>query len=257
MARTRSCGRLPVATLLALLMRQKVATVEQRLYEWCCDTPPKAGVKRQTLDVTTCLQPLLRWIVALWSGTQMALALDATSLGARCVVLTLHVVYRGCAIPVAWTVLPAHQPGAWRRAWLRLLRQVRPAIPPDWTVLVLADRGLGARWLFRRMVRLGWHPLWRINQGAQCRPARQTRWYGLRELVGTVGQGWRGRGTAFVSAERQRDCPLVAWWGEGSTDPWLLLTDLAPEGCDAAWYGLRGWCAQGFQCCKRGGWQWQ
>jgi len=50
-----------------------------------------------------------------------------------------------------------------------------------------------------------------------------------------VGQGWRGRGTAFVSAERPLDCTLVAWWGEGDTDPWLLLTDLAPEGCEAAW----------------------
>lgn len=74
----------------------------------------------------------------------------------------------------------------------------------------------------------------RINQGAKFRPAGQTRWYWLRELVGQVGQVWRGRGTAFVSAERQLDCTLVAWWGEGYTDPWLLLTDLAPEGCDAA-----------------------
>ncbi len=32
-AMTRSCGRLTVATFLALLLGQKVATVEQRLYE--------------------------------------------------------------------------------------------------------------------------------------------------------------------------------------------------------------------------------
>jgi len=97
-ALTRSCGRLTVATFLALLMRQKVATVEQRLYEWCCPAAHKAGGKRQTVDVTTCFMPLLRWVVALWASTQMALALDATSLGARFVVLTVSVVYRGCAI---------------------------------------------------------------------------------------------------------------------------------------------------------------
>jgi hypothetical protein len=200
---------------------------------------------------------LLSWIVALWTGTQLAVALDATSLGARFVVLTVSVVYRGCGIPVAWTVLPANQPGAWRRVWLRMLRQVRPAIPADWTVLVLADRGLWARWLFRRIVRLGWHPLLRLNQGAKFRPAGQPRWYWLRELVGDVNQRWCGRGTAFVSPERRVDCTLVAWWGEGYTDPWFLLTDLAPEGCNAAWYGLRSWCEQGFKCFKRGGWQWQ
>jgi hypothetical protein len=256
-ALTRSCGRLTVATFLALLLRQKVATVEQRLYEWCCPAACKAGAKRQTVDVTTCFVPLLRWIVTLWRGSHLALALDATSLGARFVVLTLSVVYRGCGIPVAWTVLPANQPRAWRREWLRLLRCVRPAIPPDWTVLVLADRGLWARWLFGRIVRLGWHPLLRINNGAKFRPIGHARWYWLHELVGTVGQSWRGRGTAFVSPARRVDCTLVAWWGEGYTDPWFLLTDLGPEGCDAAWYSLRGWCEQGFKCFKRGGWQWQ
>jgi hypothetical protein len=138
-----------------------------------------------------------------------------------------------------------------------MLRQGCPASPADWTVLVLADRGLWARWLFLRIVRWGWHPLLRINQGAKLRPAGQARWYWLRELVGRVGQSWRGRGTAFVSSERRLTCTRVAWWDAGDTDPWFLLTDLAPEGCDAAWYGLRGWCEQGFKCFKRGGWQWQ
>jgi hypothetical protein len=36
-----------------------------------------------------------------------------------------------------------------------------------------------------------------------------------------------------------------------------VLTDLPPAGCDAQWYGLRGWCEQAFKCTKRGGWQWQ
>lgn len=59
-ALTRSCGRLTVATFLALLLRQKVATVEQRLYERCCEAQHKAGGKRCTLEVTTCFVPLLR-----------------------------------------------------------------------------------------------------------------------------------------------------------------------------------------------------
>jgi hypothetical protein len=256
-ALTRACGRLTGATFLALLLGQKVATVEPRLYEWCGPAAHKAGAKRQALDVTTGFVPLLRWVVALWAGSQMALARDATSLGARFGVLTLHGVYRGGAVPVAWTVWPAHQPGAWGRAWWRLLRQVRPAIPPNWTVLVLTDRGLWARWLFRRMVRLGWHPLRRMNQGAKFRPAGHPRWYWLRELVGAVNQHWCGRGTAFVAPARRVDCTLVAWWGKGYTAPWFLLPELAPEGCDAAWYGLRGWCEQGCKGFTRGGWPWQ
>src|SRR5919199_1890119 len=254
---TRTCGRGTVATFLALLLNQKLASIEQRLYDWCLDASDKAGGKRPAVDVTTCFVPLLRWIVRLWSSQQLALTIDASSLGDRFVVLAVSVVYRGCAIPVAWTILPANQKRAWRREWLRMLRLLRPAIPATWTVLVLADRGLYAHWLFVRIVRLGWHPFLRINQGCKFRPLGNARFVWLSELCGQVGQRWRGRGAAFSTKESQLECTLVAWWGEGHTEHWYILTDLVPEGCDAQWYGLRSWCEQGFKCIKRGGWQWQ
>src|SRR3954471_4484054 len=86
MACTRSCGRSTVATFLALLLGQKLANLEQQLYEWCLDAKDKAGSKRTALDVSICFVPLLRWIVRLWSSEQIALRLDASSLGDRFVV---------------------------------------------------------------------------------------------------------------------------------------------------------------------------
>jgi hypothetical protein len=97
----------------------------------------------------------------------------------------------------------------------------------------------------------------RINQGCKFRPAGQTQFVWLRDLVGQVGVRWRGAGSAFATPDSQLPCTLVAWWGEGHAEPWFVLTDLPPEGCDAQWYGLRSWCEQSFKCGKRGGWQWQ
>ncbi len=256
-ALTRSCGRRTVATFLALLLGQKIGTVEQRLREWCYDAQDKQGKKRQELDVTLCFVPLLSWIVSLWTGRCIALALDATSLGQRFVVLAVSVVYRGMGIPVAWMVLEGQKKEAWRPHWLKMLCQVQPAIPTDWTVLVLADRGLYAPWLFRQIVHLKWHPFLRINPGAKFRPAGQARWYWLRDLVNQEGARWRGDGTAFRTAKSQLRCTLVAWWGVGHQEPWFILTDLAAPRTDASWYGWRTWCEQGFKCQKRGGWQWQ
>jgi hypothetical protein len=258
-AYTRSCGRRLVATFLALLGHQPVATLEQRLRDWCYDAADKHGKnkKRQALEVSICFVPLLQWIVSLWSGTLLALVLDATSLGEHLVVLSISVVYRGIGLPVAWVILPAQQKGQWRGHWLRLLRQLRPAVPRDWTVLVLADRGLYASWLFRRIVRLGWHPFLRVNLGAKFRPAGPATWHWFRDLVPTEGAVWEGRGTAFASPQCGLECTLMAWWGAGHKTPWLILTDLPAADCDAAWYGLRAWCEQGFKCTKRGGWQWQ
>jgi hypothetical protein len=156
--------------------------------------------------------PLLLWVLSRWQGTPLALARDATPLGMRFTVLAIRVVARGGAIPAAWTILPAHTKHAWRRAWLRLLRQLRPAIPRDWPVSVLADRGLSAGWLFRRLGRLGWHPFVRINHGGTFRPDPQATYRPLSSVVPQPGPGWRGTGTAFQSPQRRLRCTLLACW---------------------------------------------
>lgn len=257
MALARTCSCYTIALALALLQHRKVETVRQQLREWCYDAQDKRGLHRRQLDVETCFAPLLRWVVHLWVGNAMALALDATSLGDRFVVLSVSVLYRGTGIPVAWTVLPAHKKGAWKGHWMRMLGQVRPAVPSDWTVLVLGDRALYARWLFRHIVRLGWHPFLRINQGAKFRPAGQSHWYWLTDLLNRKGGWWYGSGTAFSAKDNHLPCTLVAWWGEGHQEAWFIVTDLSGEDCEATWYGLRAWCEQGFKSLKRGGWQWQ
>ena len=253
----RSCALSAVSVLLAQWLDRKANTVRQQLREGCYEAPAKRGADRQEVVVETGFAPLWAWVVSWGDGHQLALTVDATTLGQRFVVLALSVLYRGCAIPVAWTILPAGQKHAWRREWLRMLRQVRAAIPRRFFVIVLADRGLYARWLFRRIVRLGWHPLLRVNTGGTFRPAASARYRPLRSLVPQPGTQWAGQGTAFVGPRRCLNCTLLARWDEGYTDPWLLLTDLAPSAGEACWYGLRAWIEQGFKITKRAGWQWQ
>jgi hypothetical protein len=208
MVLARSCALTAVSVLLAKGLKRKAPSVRQQLREWCYEAAAKRGRHRQALRVDTCFAPLLGWIVSSWHGTQLALALDATTLGARFVVLAISVVYRGCAIPVAWVVLAATEKHAWRREWLRMLRQLRPVVPRGWTVIVLADRGLYARWLFRRIVRVGWHPFLRINNGGTFRPEGAPLYRPLTSVVPEVGTAWSGRGTAFQGRGRQLECTL-------------------------------------------------
>jgi hypothetical protein len=153
MVLARSCALSAVSLFLAIGLDRKPNTVRQQLREFGYEAQAKRGGPRQALAVETCFAPLLAWVLRWWEGEQLAVALDATTLGQRFVVLVISVLYRGCAIPVAWTVLPATEQHAWRGEWLRLLRQVRAAVPRRFFVIVLADRGLYARWLFRRIVR--------------------------------------------------------------------------------------------------------
>ena len=138
-----------------------------------------------------------------------------------------------------------------------MLRQVRRAVPRAWTVIVLADRGLYARWLLRRITRLGWHPVLRINPGGTFRPKGQVRGVPLKTLVPEPGTAWQGTGIAFQGRHRQLHGTRLACWEAGYTDPWLLLTDLPPEASTACWDGLRAWIEQGFKSTQRAGWPWQ
>lgn len=151
--------------------------MRQQLREFCDEAEAKRGDQRQALYVEHCFAPRLVWVLSRWQGIPLALALDATTLGTRSTVLASRVVYRGCTMPVAWTLLPARQPHAWRREWLRMWRTRRPAILMSWTIIVLADRGLHAGWLFRRTVRLGWHLFLHIMLGVR---------FGLRARHGFI-----------------------------------------------------------------------
>lgn len=257
MVMSKSCGLTSVSTFIANLLNQKENTVRQRLREWYQNDEAKKGTQRVELDVSRCFVPLVRWVLSWWASDEqrLALAIDASTLGQLFVVLAVSIVYRGCAIPVAWVLVPATAKGEWKRHWVDLFEQLQAAIPQSWTVVVLADRGLYARWLYQEIVRVGWHPFLRIKTSGTFRPQDQGRFRSLALAAPTVGSCWSGLVTCFKTNPLQ--CTLLARWDEPHDDPWLIITDLLPAQADALWYALRPWIECGFKQTKRSGWQWQ
>lgn len=257
MACAQACGQTVVSHVLAELLGQSAGTVRQRLREWCWEAEAKAGRRRVALDVTLCFGPLLSWIVSWWPTEErrLALALDATTLSDRFIILVVSVVYRGVALPVAWTVISSHTKKAWKPEWLRLLGLLAPAIPETWLVIVLADRGLYADWLFRAIQTQHWHPFLRLNTGGKYRLPNQSDFRPLTEVVRQPGQTWQGAVVCFK--HHPVTATLLACWETPHTTPWLILTDLPPDQAQAVWYRLRTWIECGFKFTKRAGWHWQ
>jgi hypothetical protein len=253
----RSCSLTAIAWTLAPILKLKFFTVRERLRDLYREGAAKAGGKRRTLDLSTCWAPWLRWVIADWSEPQLAVALDATSLGQRFVVLTISVLYRGSAVPVAWKILRAAEKHPWNPEWQKLLQQFQPVVPAGWRVIALADRGLYSKELYQAIQGAGWHPLLRINRQGYFRPAGWYHWRRLDTLIQRSGQRWQGRVTVFKNAPGRLEATLLAGWEEGHQEPWLVLTDLGPQAADVCWYGLRIWIEHSFKETKSGGWQWQ
>jgi DDE family transposase len=259
----QSWGLTTVAVRLAYLLNLRERSVRERRRDWYRDAADKRGRKRgdkrRNLDVTTGFPALLRWGVAIAPPAchQLALAMDASTLGQRFTILTISVLVRGCAIPVASHIVEATRPGAWRPHWEALFAHLHESVPADWIVIVAADRGLYATWLFQIIQKEGWHPYRRINRQGQYCPAGSSTFRPLSQVVTRIGPHWAGAVTCFVTKERQLPCTLLARWDRGSSAPWLILTDLSTQPADVAWYGLRAWIEGGFKDAKRGGWHWE
>lgn len=256
----RTCALTSVSLFMALLLDQKEYTMKQRLREWYCDRKDKKGhkmgEKRTDVDVSSCFAFLLKWIIKRWQSKRIAIALDATSLSLSFTVLTVSVVYRGCAIPVAWTVLVGNQEGSWNKEWFRMLQLLKPSMPKDYTVIVMTDRGLYSPKLYKCIQSLGWHPFMRINALGKFQAEGTGYFRAISSFAKEPGTHWQGKGIAFKTKDRRLPCTLLAHWEEGEDEAWFIITDLAPEACEACWYGMRTWIEEGFRMIKRGGWQW-
>jgi hypothetical protein len=245
------------AVLAALVPYGRWHTIRDRLREWLYDGAERAAPCKTTLDVTTCFAPLLRWILARWQGTDLALAIDVTYRGGDLTVLTVSVLYRGSAIPVAWHITRCNTPGAWTPLLVTLVSRLAPAVPSTLRVLVLLDRGLRMRELWRAIRQQGWHLLVRQRGDLTFRPAGYRARVAARSLVPGPGHAWVGAGTACKHKPFRRQATLIVVWAERADDPWVLLTDLPPSEVGVWWYGVRMWIELGFRALKGLGWDWE
>lgn len=253
------CGQTQIATLLGELFDEPFHNVRQRLRELTYEQAAKRGKHRRELVVSSCFAPLLKWVMKTLStqNKQVVLALDATYLGDRFVVLAISVVVSQTAIPVAWHIQRGNAKGAWNPIWFRLLDQLQPAVPPDWTVYVLTDSGLRSKTLFVRLQQhYGWVPMMRVEATQGLFQTRKSaRWCPLNKMA------WRGmtprclRGRCFKGDPIT--CTLICQWDAAYDSPCLILTSLLPNSVQHAVYALRYWIECGFKDFKRGLFHWE
>ncbi len=180
---------------------------------------------------------------------------NPTLKGDQTTAIVISVVYRSCAIPVAWRIHRATQRGFWMDPTVKLLRELAPAVPSDMTVIVLCDRGISSPKLWRQIRAQGWHPYMRYRKnitfcvdGGRRLPAQR--------FVSRPDTAWIGRGTAFGPPTAQRRCTLLVVWYAEQEEPWTILTDFEPAKVGPSWYALRFWIELWFKAIKSLGWKW-
>lgn len=254
MALTQRCGLNTIIAFLSLLLGLSVVNLRQQLREFLYESRQKRGKKRQEVLVTACFAPLLRWILRSWQDERVVLAMDATYLKDRFIVLAISVLVDGCAIPIAWHVRRADARGEWNPIWYELFEQIAPILS-GYEVYMLADSGLRSKAVFERVKARGWHNVMRIYPQGNYRLRGTDQWRPLKELAR------RGMSPKVIQVDCYKgdpiSCTLIVMWASASDKPCLLITDLAPKLIRHHVYRLRMWIECGFKDLKRGGLRWE
>ena len=251
------CGITGLSHGLAKIEQVPAERLRQRLREFSYEAEAKRGKKRREVDVQHCFPDLLRAVLRDWEGKkELALGIDAMTLGERFTVLNISVMYRGCGISIAWKIIEAGQEGTWRPHWEGLLATLEGVVPADWKVIVMADRGLYAAWLYEAIQRLGWHPMLRVNEELSFRAEGEENFSPMGQRVKRRGRGWKGKGEWSEHGERMSGTVLIRW-EKGYEEKLAVVTDLDEKEANAAWYQMRFWIEDEYKDHKSGGWGWE
>ncbi len=257
MLMTDGCGMTRMSSYMAELLGQPMNTLRQKYREIYYEKEAKAGVKnqqkkRREIVPEELFADLLRGVLKGWEGEKtLVLALDASALGDRFTVLSISVMYRGCGMRVAWTMQEGHQAGEWRPHWERMLRQLADVVPAEWIVLVMADRGLYAAWLYQAIQANGWHPFLRVKKDLSFRAQGEEAFGTIGGRVKRTGREWKGTGEWSEKGDRMGGTVLVRW-EQGYEEAICVVSDLPAEKARTAWYQMRFWIEDEYKDGKRG-----
>lgn len=165
-------------------------------------------------------------------------------------------MYRGCGIPVAWKILRANEKEGWKKHWICLLQAVAEVVPAGWRVLVMADRGLYAPWLYRAIQARGWQPFLRVKENLSFRAEGEAAFRPIRERMPRRGRKWKGVGHWSETGETIEGTLLVCW-EKGYAERMAVVTDLPVEEANVAWYQMRFWIEDEYKDHKRGAFHWE
>ncbi|MBV7332746.1 transposase [Chloroflexi bacterium TSY] len=198
----------------------------------------EASIERQirrfendpSITPEVCFHPFARRHLMLGRPRELLLAIDPTTQDERVVILMVSVWYRGCALPLGWTLWPGNQPlkgdGFWARVE-QLMDEVSVLLPVRVPVTILGDRAFGTPAFTDLAVQRGWDYVVRI-QGQ----TRYREWQGeereARTLVSAPSQRRKLRTYAFKK-RGWRPVSLVAYWGVRHSEPLLIVSSLRPS----------------------------
>ncbi len=263
MLMTDGCGMTRMSSYMAELLGQPMNTLRQKYREIYYEKEAKAGVKnrqnkRREIVPEELFADLLRGVRKRVGGGENAGAGPGCQRSGRSFYGALHQrdVSRMWDESGLDDAKRASSGGMAASLGTDAASQLADVVPADWNVLVMADRGLYAAWLYQAIQANGWHPFLRVKKDLSFRAQGEEAFGAIGGRVKRTGREWKGSGEWSEKGDRMRGTVLVRW-EQGYEEAICVVSDLPAESARTAWYQMRFWIEDEYKDGKRGWFHWE
>lgn len=190
------------------------------------------GIERETY-----FMPFIEeLVVGLARRGSLVVVTDGSEVGRDCLALVVSLVYKGRALPLAWTVVTGNKGHFSETAHVELLEQLKAIIPAQTDVVFLGDGEFDGLTLLAEIEAAGWHYVCRTaNNRWLC---EEGIWFQLKELALEPGDYVC---LADVDFTQQAYGPIlvIAWWHPDYKDPIYLVSNFELGEEAIYWYRKR------------------
>ena len=193
--------------------------------------------QNEGIDWATYFMPFIEeLLVGLARRGTLVVVMDGSEVGRHCLALVVSVVYKGRALPLAWTVVKGSKGHFPQTAHVELLEQIKALIPPATDVIFLGDGEFDGLTLLAEIEVAGWQYVCRTaNNRWLC---EEDCWFQLKELDLEPGDYVC---LADVDFTHQAYGPVlvIAWWQPDYKDPIYLVSNFELGDEAIYWYRKR------------------
>jgi hypothetical protein len=194
----------------------KTSSVIQRMTRW---------YQNDAITTDTFFLPFVEPLLgALAAARPLEVIIDGSTMGRGCVTLMASVVYRGRAIPIAWTVVSGRKGHLPEATHLTLVDEVQRIIP-DWAeVIFLGDGEFDGVALQRAVDAAGWQYVCRTAKNTLLWRAEQKQHASDMPVQPDRPVSWP---EVSVTGQQYGPVHAIAFWDANEAQPLYLLTNLS------------------------------
>lgn len=206
------------------------------------------------LNVQSLYAPFITGALKDWKKQTCYVALDATSVDNRLVIIRTALIYRQRAVPLAWRVFQRKSVMIAFEHYAEVVRYTATLFPVGTTIVLLGDRGFRDIRLMQLARELKWHFRLRLAENEYFSASQR----GLAQLNSMPLTPTQPRFLQNIRLTQQNYGPVhlaLIWDGDPAHEPWRLASDQHTKQQTLMEYALRMGIEFGFLDDKSAGFQ--